>query len=208
MSDMLGTARDAEGLTYRQRRFLTTLAATGNWAAACAAADVTSRTARRWLGGDLHFKAAYDAQFATTNEQLVDLLDAAGEKAMSTLAEALGAEGGRTVEIDCPHADCSKRHKVRVPVENWRTRLAAVDRILKVKGLMIEKRETKVSGQVEHLHLTAEDKLALARWRHGYEIPEHLSQKFREMQAQGLLEAPRDEPIEGEVKEVADEVDS
>ena len=194
--------RDKEGLTWRQRRLLAEMARTPNIGKACENVDISRRTLRRWLREDENFRRAYDKQFELSAELLVKLMAPAQEEAVSKMMEALNAEETQVIRVQCPA--CGTKFESAVKVMDWKTRLNAADRILKAKGIMTDKREVKVSGEIEHLHLDAADKIQLLRWQAGYEVPPHVEQKFQEMVRKGLLpprEEKQDEVIEGEIVE-------
>jgi hypothetical protein len=201
--------RDHEGITFVQRQWLNKLQETGSWEAACKLTQRSARTIRRWIADDAAFKKVYDDTFAVNNEDLKDLLSAAGEKAMNILSEALSAEMTRKLKTQCP--TCKTDIHVTVQLIDWNTRMRALDKVLQVKGLLVERHEIKHGGTVTHLNLTGSEMLALARYRHGYRegIPSGLIAKFRQMEAQGLITGPKqtedDNVVDVDSKELTDD---
>lgn len=194
--------RDEKGLTMRQRKFLKALAEKGDVKAACEEVDITMRTLQRWLHEE-GFGREYDAQFDLSKEDLLRIMAPSQQEAAEKMTEALRAEDTVERTVQCP--TCGSKFKTQIKVLDWKTRLSAAEKLLKLKGLMVEKKEVTMKGQVEHLHMTTAERLMLARWQAGYDIPEHVRQKFQEWASQGLIEPPdRNRPgedgvIEGEI---------
>jgi hypothetical protein len=172
-------AKDEDGLTLVQRRCLQELALTTNWRQACDNADVPANTLRHWLSTDAPFQAAYNDLLGPAIAVARDMIESTALKAAGMYEEAVEAVNMVELELVCP--ECKHEFSIANPRPDWATRLRAGDTVLKVAKLLIDRKE--ISGTLTHL--TLEETLAVARWKHDKQIPPVMIERLRQ---KGLIE--------------------
>jgi hypothetical protein len=170
--------RDKDGLTLAQRRLLGELALTTNWRQACTNAGVPPNTLRSLLSTNKAFQAAYNNLLGPAVEVARDMLESSVIKVAGMYDEAVEAVKMVELEIVCP--ECKHEFPVANPHPDWATRLRAGDTVLRVAKLLKDVKE--ISGTITHL--TLEESLALARWKHDGQISPSMIERLRQ---KGLL---------------------
>ena len=170
--------RDDDGLMPKQRELLEALAENPDWRAAADALGLQPRRVGRWLREDPAFMSHYTAIFKASTEVAKLRVEGATEEAAETLVDLL--ESWKSVEFKCEH--CGKKNEVSV--ENSSIRAKAAELILKTGGVLVDRRETKVTGEILHLNFT--QKIALAQLQNGDPISEQTLREFRRL---GIVDA-------------------
>lgn len=190
--------RDADGLMLDQRRVLQALASGMEPRSACIREEVSWGRFRGWLDKDQHFREAFDNLCSSSVGTAREMLESLAVKAVGAVSDAMESEQWVKVEYVC--SDCGHEGETRVNMASHNTRLKGADMVLKADRLLKDVRETDVN--ITH-QLSAEDRLFLIRAKRGFAVPEHKMEQFR---SQGLLTEGEAEAVEGEFREVPEEV--
>jgi hypothetical protein len=197
--------RGSKGLLPQQEEFLQALVRLGSWKAALKTTGFTQGRVWRWLKKDPVFSAAYDSSQDKLAEVAKKAIEAASFDAVRTVTDAQDARKSTSIPVTCPF--CHKGFKKTIRVDDWNTRLRASDMILKGAGVIVDKKRI----EVDVVQLTFPERIALlmAQGDPNANLPPYMLTKFKEM---GLLPvgetAVLSEIIEGEFKDVTEEVDS
>ncbi len=149
--------RDKDGLTLAQRRLLQELALTTNWRQACDNAGVPPRTLRHLLSTNVAFQDSYNNLLGPALDIARDMIESTSLKVAGMYDEAVEAVKMVELELACP--ECKHEFSISNPRPDWPTRLRAMDTVLKVAKLLVDRKE--ISGTLTHLNM--EQSLALAR---------------------------------------------
>ncbi|MCJ7770387.1 hypothetical protein MUP37_02295 [Candidatus Bathyarchaeota archaeon] len=197
--------RGPKGLLPQQEEFLHALVRLGSWKEALKATGFTQGRVWRWQKVDPVFNAAYDEAQGKLGDIARKAIEGASFDAVRTVTDAQGARKPLTISVTCPF--CHKGFKETVRVDDWGIRLRASEMILKGGGVIVDKKRI----EVDVLQLTFPERLALLMAQNdpNANVPPYMLTKFKEL---GLLPAGEaavvGEIIEGEFKDVTDEVDS
>ena len=175
-------------LSLPQKTFLVELAGRGTIPEALESAGITSRTLRRWQE-DGEFKDAYERIVEENLEVLKSSLGSGATEVADFLREELRSETTLSKTVSCP--DCGNRVEVSFWIPNWNARHRAAEMLLKSTGVLKERRETEIKGQVKIIVLTAAEQQAFLALERGIVVPPHMLDRLHDL---GLIEV-----IEGEV---------
>ena len=199
--------RNEIGLSLVERRLIQEIAILGSWEKAADSLGMTRRQVRALFKKE-PFKLAYDELFdAEDLETTKRELTLAASDVASIYEEAKNAEMTKRVQATCPK--CTHKFDVLVTVANWATRLKAGDTLLKITGLLQDRKNVKVEGTVGvvNVHLSAEEMLALQRLKMGLDVPEHIYRRLEETSRAGRFDLPArpTQVVEGEFRAVQEE---
>lgn len=199
---------DAAGLTVQQRRLLMLLGSGKTLKEACELEELDRRVVNRWMR-EPAFLAAFDDLFSLQDlANLKKTLDLAALSAVEVYEDAIKESTKKIkAEVLCPH--CSKTHTVFVDVEDWKSRLHAADILLKISGILIERRQEKIDMNIKsQVSLGPMESLEILAWKSGVPIPPAREQWFRD---NGFIEGeqprkalPPGQTVDAEFREVPD----
>lgn len=188
--------RNKQGLTIKQRAFLTELAASTrnakSWRDAAKAIGVNPKTVLRWLRGDPNFARAYDNLFDATATTVKKYLDHLTLRAAEVYDEALDAAAEHRSTVVCPSCGHKFDHTIVIP--EWQARLKAADTVMRTMKVLTDVKQVETRS----IKMSWEQALALAAYRAGRPIPPRLEEQLR---TSGLLDTARD-IVEGESREL------
>jgi hypothetical protein len=153
--------RDKRGLRLNQKRALIALSQSSDWKAAAVAAGVEVRTLQEWLQNDPMFQEEYDNLLSGFLNEVKGRMSALLPRVGDVMQEGLDAERYEEVDTICPN--CQHEYKAEVKIPAWAIRLRVMEQILKHKLPTTSKLE--VSGEIQHISLTAEEAILLQRLR-------------------------------------------
>lgn len=169
-------------LTLKQAQFIATLKESQSLVEAYGKSGVHPNTHYRWKGTSLAYRNALN----NLASEVVDLarhqLDLLMVKAADMIDGALTA----SEVVDCPLCKQTlicQNCEGMVTLQNWNATLKAADMILKRKGEFVHR--TEVSGTIKHEHetLNHEERIAIALYAAGKEIPPALEASLRSKNA-------------------------
>ena len=191
---------EEELLSIEQRHLLLELASGKSVKDACAAQDISSRTFLRWQKQPA-FSKLLDELFS--KEDIANLkrsLNIVAGDTVEVLEEAMHeANRSISIRVTCPH--CGKPGDHTITVEDWKARLHAVDTLLKISGILTERRETKMDINVTY-QLNWAENLALMKWQQGQAISPAMEQRLLELGKIETRQLAEHNTVEGEYHEV------
>ncbi len=205
---MAGKHINADGLTLEQRKLLTELAAGKSLNDACQELDVPRGRFMRWLQTDEKFRAHYDDLFNPENlKEIQKVLNASASRAVEVYEDAIDqANRSMHLDLECPH--CQKSFKKTIQVEDWKSRLAAADTLLRVSGILRERRDLKVTLQtaaIDWSRIETSDLVNVLAWRTGRPLAPAAEERLRQLgviteEQRRMLPSP--EIVDAEFREV------
>lgn len=198
------------GLTIQQRQFIALLAGGMSPAQACTSMNINIRSYFRWQNQP-KFQEGVDKLFSA--EDIANLKKALGVSAQETVhvLEDAMANANRNVTVAATCPECGHAFDAKGRVEDWKSRLTAAGMLLKITGILLDRKETKVDVNVSY-KLTFAENMMLLRYNRGEAIPPALEQRLRDL---GKISGERQLAItdgsaytEGTYTEVYDESDS
>lgn len=199
--------RGPDGLMPSQREYFQLLAETGSEAEARKKLNLSNRRVARWGREDEAFKRVYDEYSQQVVEQVQTQARMLSGKALETVDDLLNEMKPIRVTVECD--ECGHKTTTSVQIKDATTRTKMVEMIMKATGILKDRRV--VEGEVDVIHMTAGQKLALSLWREGGDKRARVSvQAVAALKNLGLIpeeeeveDFPRvDDIIEGEATEV------
>ena len=171
-------------MTITQRQLLQEVTLKPDLDEACEKVGIKLATVKKWLQRDEAFGDAYDEIFKDSLAIAKGLMEGAAARATGVYEEALTATKIGEVDVQCTH--CGEDFQTVASMPDWTARLKAAEIILKTSNILVDRRQIEQTT----VHLTMEERLAIAAWKSGRPIPPNVQSKLEQ---RGLLTSSREE---------------